>query len=55
MNQLSMFAEPEPEQVHYVLSYGMGVDSTAVLLRWVHEPETAPCPLDHRKERGLRP
>lgn len=43
-DQLSMF--PEPEQTHYVLSYGMGVDSTAVLLRWIYEPETAPCPLD---------
>jgi hypothetical protein len=29
-----------------VLSYGMGVDSTAVLLRWLNEPETRPCPLD---------
>lgn len=27
-------------------SYGMGVDSTAILLRWIHEPWTAPCPLE---------
>lgn len=26
-----------------VLSYGMGVDSTAILLRWAFEPETRPC------------
>jgi hypothetical protein len=25
-----------------VLSYGLGVDSTAILLRWLHEPETRP-------------
>lgn len=25
-----------------VLSYGLGVDSTAVLLRWIHEPDTRP-------------
>jgi len=29
-----------------ILSYGMGVDSTAILLRWIEEPETRPCPLD---------
>lgn len=29
-----------------VLSYGLGVDSTAILLRWIYEPETRPCPLD---------
>jgi hypothetical protein len=29
-----------------VLSYGMGVDSTAILLRWLREPETCPCSLD---------
>jgi hypothetical protein len=29
-----------------VLSYGLGVDSTAILLRWIYEPETCPCPLN---------
>lgn len=29
-----------------VLSYGMGVESTAILLRWLEEPET--CPTDPR-------
>jgi hypothetical protein len=28
------------------LSYGLGADSTAVLLRWLDEPATAPCELD---------
>lgn len=28
-----------------ILSYGMGVDSTAILLRWMEEPATRPCPL----------
>jgi hypothetical protein len=28
-----------------VLSYGLGVDSTAVLLRWLFEPDTRPCDL----------
>src|ERR1017187_1712371 len=28
-----------------ILSYGMGVESTALLLRWVLEPDTRPCPL----------
>lgn len=29
-----------------VLSYGMGADSTALLLRWIREPATRPCRLD---------
>ena len=29
-----------------VLSYGMGVESSAVLVRWVREPNTRPCPLE---------
>jgi hypothetical protein len=29
-----------------VLSYGMGADSTALLLRWILEPATRPCRLD---------
>jgi hypothetical protein len=28
-----------------VLSYGMGADSTALLLRWIHQPHTRPCDL----------
>lgn len=32
-----------PPQV--VLSYGMGTDSTALLLRWLLEPATRPCDL----------
>jgi len=28
-----------------VLSYGMGADSTALLLRWIHEPDTRSCDL----------
>jgi hypothetical protein len=34
---------PAPE---VALSYGMGADSTAVLLRWLAEPATCPCDLD---------
>jgi hypothetical protein len=30
-----------------VLSYGLGVDSTAIFLRWVYEPETRPCALEN--------
>ena len=29
-----------------ILSYGMGVESTAILLRWCLEEDTRPCPLD---------
>lgn len=29
-----------------VMGYGLGVDSTAILLRWIYEPWTRPCPLD---------
>ena len=29
-----------------ILSYGMGVESTAILLRWIFEPETRPCDLN---------
>jgi hypothetical protein len=29
--------------VPHVLNYGMGVDSTAILLRWLLEPESRPC------------
>lgn len=28
-----------------VLSWGMGVESTAILVRWILEPSTRPCPL----------
>lgn len=29
-----------------LLSYGMGVESTCILIRWIAEAETRPCPLD---------
>ena len=29
-----------------ILSYGMGVESSAILVRWVLSPETRPCPLE---------
>jgi hypothetical protein len=29
-----------------ILSYGMGVESTAILVRWISEPTTRPCPLE---------
>ena len=29
-----------------ILSYGMGVESTAALVRWIYEPETRPCRLE---------
>jgi hypothetical protein len=35
-----------PEVETTVLSYGMGVESTAILLRWCLEEDTRPCPLD---------
>jgi hypothetical protein len=43
--QLSLF-EVRPDRVPVVLSYGMGVDSTALLLRWLHEPESRDFELD---------
>lgn len=32
--------------MHTILSYGMGVESTAILLRWIEEPACRPCPLE---------
>ena len=29
-----------------ILSYGMGVESTAILVRWLKEPASRPCSLD---------
>lgn len=29
-----------------VISWGMGADSTGLLLRWLHEPRSRPCNLD---------
>ena len=29
-----------------ILSYGMGVESSAILVRWIVSPEARPCPLD---------
>ena len=34
-----------PARPRVVLSYGMGADSTALLLQWIHEPRTRPCDL----------
>ena len=34
-----------PTRRRVVLSYGMGADSTALLLRWIHEPATRLCDL----------
>lgn len=31
----------------HVLNFGMGVESTAILLRWILEPETRPFPLEN--------
>ena len=30
-----------------ILSYGMGVESTAILVRWISEPPTRPCQLEN--------
>lgn len=35
----------QQDRPRVVLSYGLGVDSTAVLLRWIAEPVTRPCDL----------
>ena len=35
-----------PEVATTVLSYGMGGEFTAILLRWCLEEDTRPCPLD---------
>ena len=32
--------------MHTILSWGMGVESTAILVRWLLEPGTRPCALD---------
>lgn len=37
--------QPAPADRRVVLSYGMGADSTALLLRWLCEPATRPCDL----------
>lgn len=29
--------------MHTILSWGMGVESTAILVRWLLDPETRPC------------
>jgi hypothetical protein len=34
------------KEIKGVLSYGMGVDSTAILLRWIEDPSSRPCDLD---------
>lgn len=32
--------------MHTVLSYGMGVESSAILVRWAEDPAVRPCPLE---------
>lgn len=32
--------------MHTILSYGMGVESTAILVRWLEEPSVHPCSID---------
>ena len=32
--------------MHTILSWGMGLESTAILVRWLLEPETRPCALE---------
>jgi hypothetical protein len=32
--------------MHTVLSYGMGVESSAILVRWVEEPSLRPCSME---------
>ncbi|WP_018703591.1 hypothetical protein [Anaeromusa acidaminophila] len=44
IKQLKEHIERDSEIV--ILSYGMGVESTAILLRWMLEPETCPCDLE---------
>lgn len=36
----------DPRNLTVVKSDGMGVESVAITLRWIFEPETRPCPLD---------
>lgn len=43
MHVNSVAADPE---LSLVLSYGLGADSTCVLLRWLREPQTCPVPLE---------
>lgn len=35
-----------------VLSYGLGVDSTAILLRWIHEPASRDFSRRRRRQAG---
>lgn len=37
-----------PEVEATVLSYGMGVESTTILLRWCLEDDARPCDLGHK-------
>ena len=36
----------QQQQPVVVLSYGLGVESTCILVRWLSEPSTCPCPAD---------
>lgn len=43
--QTNLFEE-EVRETPVVLSYGLGVDSTSILLRWLHEPDSRDFPLE---------
>ena len=45
-NQLPLFVANETATPSMVLSYGMGADSTALLLRWITEPASRDFALD---------
>ena len=45
-NQLPLFAGEQFAAPKMCLSYGMGADSTALLLRWITEPATRDFDLD---------
>src|SRR5689334_3007279 len=38
--------QPLERKTIVILSLGMGVESVAILVRWIMEPETRPCPLE---------
>jgi hypothetical protein len=43
---LFLVPKREPVKTTVILSLGMGVESVAILVRWIMEPETRPCPLE---------
>ncbi|MCC9186698.1 hypothetical protein [Mycolicibacterium mageritense] len=44
--QFELFAPHHPSTPRVVFSYGMGADSTAILLRWLHDPSSRDFDLD---------